>query len=268
MSKNKKTILVNGALGRMGQSIVSLCKEREDVVIKYAVEHPKHKLIGNSIYSDKEIKTFKLDDIKLSHLPSNINVDFIIDFSLPSSAIQLARKAGQLKIPFVTGTTGFNKRQISELKKISKKIPILQSYNMSIGINIIIKILKENIKYFGDTDLEITETHHKEKIDSPSGTALLLADSIVTFSGKNNPKKINYRGKSNSKKRKKEEIGISVLRGGNIVGEHKISSFGQKENIYLTHEALDREIFSRGSIDLGLKLLKKKKGFFSVEDLI
>jgi 4-hydroxy-tetrahydrodipicolinate reductase len=268
MSKNKKTILVNGALGKMGEAIVSLCKDSDDIEVKYAIDSPKHELIGESLYSDKDRKKFKLKDIKVTKSPLKFDSDLIIDFSTPNSAILLARKAGKSRIPFVTGTTGFTSKQIAELRKISKKIPILQSYNMSLGINLLTKIINENIKYFSATDLEITETHHKDKVDSPSGTALLLADSISKSLGKKTENLINFRGKSSLVKRKKGEIGMSVIRGGDIVGEHKVSSFGYKENIYLIHQALDREVFASGSINLGLKLMKKKKGFFSVQDLI
>jgi len=268
MSKNKKTILVNGVLGRMGEALVGVCKDRNDIDIKYAVDIPSHKLIGESLYSEKDRKRFKLQDIKISKIPAELDVDLIIDFTVPSSSISLAQKAKIFNVPFVTGTTGFNARQINELKMISKKIPILQSYNMSLGINLLIKILNQNIDYFSSTDLEITETHHRDKVDSPSGTALLLADTISSSMGKKTNNIANYRGKSSSLKRKKGELGITVLRGGDVVGEHKISSFGEMENIYLTHQALGREVFASGAVNLGLKLLKKKKGFFSVQDLI
>ena len=269
MSKNKKTLLVNGALGKMGQAVIGVCKNRNDVEIKHVLEMPIHKHKGDSIYSERDRKKFKLEDVRVdTEISKSLDVDFIIDFSTPQSAIALAKKAEVLRVPFVTGTTGFNSKQINELKKISKKIPILQSYNMSLGINLLVKIIKDNIDYFSSTDLEITETHHKDKVDSPSGTALLLADTISSSLGKKTDKIANYRGKSSSLKRKKGELGMTVIRGGDVVGEHKISSFGEMENVYLTHQALGREVFANGAVSLGLKLLKKKKGFFSVQDLI
>ena len=268
MSKNKKTVFINGALGKMGQSVISACKSNSDLEVKYAVDVPVHPYLDDSIYSEKDMKKYKLKDIKYSKAPSKLDVDLIIDFSSPKSSISLAKKAEGFRIPFVTGTTGFNSRQINELKKISKKIPVLQSYNMSLGINLLIKIIKENIDYFSATDLEITETHHKDKIDSPSGTALLLADSISSSLQTKTEKIVSYRGESKSLKRRKGELGMTVIRGGDIVGEHKISSFGKMENVYLTHQALGREVFANGAVSLGLKLLKKKKGFFSVQDLI
>tara|TARA_B110000438_G_C15817886_1_gene652808 strand:- start:2956 stop:3762 length:807 start_codon:yes stop_codon:yes gene_type:complete len=268
MSKNKKTLLVNGALGRMGQAVIGVCKNRNDIEIKYAVDLPIHKHQEESIYSERDRRKFKLQDIKISKNIKAVDIDLIIDFSTPKSSISLAKKAGILGVPFVTGTTGFNLRQINELKKISKTIPILQSYNMSLGINLLVKIIKENVDYFSSTDLEITETHHRDKIDSPSGTALLLADAVSSSLGKKTDKIANYRGKSSSLKRKKGELGMTVIRGGDVVGEHKISSFGEMENVYLTHQALGREVFANGAVSLGLKLMKKKKGFFSVQDLI
>ena len=268
MSKNKKSVLVNGALGRMGQAVIEVCKDRSDLEVKYAVDLPTHNYLGDSIYSERERKKFKLQDVKFIKVPKKLDIDLIIDFSTPKSSVSLAKKAHEFRVPFVTGTTGFNSRQINELKKLSKKIPILQSYNMSLGINLLVKIINENIDYFSSTDLEITETHHKDKIDSPSGTALLLADTISKLIRRKTEKIVNYRGKSSSLKRKKGELGMTVLRGGDVVGEHKISSFGEMENVYLTHQALGREVFANGAVSLGLKLLKKKKGFFSVQDLI
>ena len=136
MSKNKKTVFINGALGKMGQSVISACKSNSDLEVKYAVDVPVHPYLDDSIYSEKDMKKYKLKDIKYSKAPSKLDVDLIIDFSSPKSSISLAKKAEGFRVPFVTGTTGFNSRQINELKKISKKIPVLQSYNMSLGINL------------------------------------------------------------------------------------------------------------------------------------
>ncbi len=268
MSKNKKTILINGALGRMGSAVATLCKNNKDFIVKNAVDSPKHKLMGESLYTQEDLKQFSLFDVKISKLPRKLEVDLVVDFSTPTSSIVMARKALSARVPFVTGTTGFSSKQILELKSISRKIPVLQSYNMSLGINVLIKILRDNIEYFKRNDLEITEIHHNKKVDSPSGTALLLAENLCEAIGISSKKSLKYRGKSSSLERKKGEIGISVLRGGDIAGEHKVSSFGDKENIYITHQALDRDIFARGALDLGRKLLKKKKGFFSALDLI
>ena len=131
MSKNKKTVFVNGALGKMGQSVISACKSNSDLEVKYAVDVPVHPYLHDSIYSERDMKKYKLKDIKYSKAPSKLDVDLIIDFSSPKSSISLAKKAEGFRVPFVTGTTGFNSKQITELKKISKKIPVLQSYNMS-----------------------------------------------------------------------------------------------------------------------------------------
>ena len=119
MSKNKKTVFINGALGKMGQSVISACKSNSDLEVKYAVDVPVHPYLDDSIYSEKDMKKYKLKDIKYSKAPSKLDVDLIIDFSSPKSSISLAKKAEGFRVPFVTGTTGFNSRQINELKKIN-----------------------------------------------------------------------------------------------------------------------------------------------------
>ena len=259
MNKNKKTILLNGSLGRMGEAIIDeIDKNYPKIKILHAVEnsaHPKiNKVLKNNLIIEK--------------LPKKFSVDFIIDFSVPSSSMKLARIASKLNIPIVIGTTGFSNMQIKELHKISKKIPILQSYNMSIGINLMVKMIRENFEYFNSTDLEIIEKHHKFKVDSPSGTALLIAENIAKLKKKKLNSIIKYRSKSSNLKRLPNEIGISSIRGGNTVGEHTLLSYGPNENISITHEALSRSVFASGSIELGLKLISKKNGFFSAIELL
>ena len=259
MSKNKKTILLNGSLGRMGIAIIDeIDKNYPNIKILHAVENPKHPDINKSLKNN----------LIIEKLPKKFSVDFIIDFSIPNSSIKLAKLASKLKIPIVIGTTGFSDTQIKELVKISNKIPILQSYNMSIGINLMVKMVRDNFKYFDSTDIEIIEKHHKLKVDSPSGTALLIADNIAKLKKKKLNSIVKYRSKSSSSKRLPNEVGISSIRGGNTVGEHTLLSYGSNENISITHEALSRSVFASGSIELGLKLINKKNGFFSVIELL
>tara|TARA_Y100000817_G_scaffold252646_1_gene205278 strand:+ start:723 stop:1475 length:753 start_codon:yes stop_codon:yes gene_type:complete len=250
MTKNKKTIALNGALGRMGQAIANICKKNKDFQIQYAFEYPDHSKIGKNLYTELERKKFSLKKVLVEEQIKDFNVDFIVDFSTPESAINIATIASTLKIPLVTGTTGFTSSQLKNLKLLSKKIPILQSYNMSVGINVLLKILVQNIDYFQSTDIEITEKHHKKKIDSPSGTAILMANTIRTSS------------------KRKSEINITSIRKGDSVGEHTLASFGDKENIFITHEALDRSIFAVGALVMGRKLIKRRKGFYSILDLL
>jgi len=268
MGKNKKTLLLNGACGRMGQAITNACKNSKEFNIAYALENPKHRMIGKGLYSEQDREEYSLKNILIEKSIKKFKVDFVVDFSTPNSALKIARQVYDLKIPFVTGTTGFSSRQLKSLQFLSKKIPILQSYNMSLGINVLLKILRENMSYFRTTDMEIIETHHKDKMDNPSGTAILIGNTISKLINKNLDKIENFRGKSNLIKRRPGEIGISVIRGGDVVGEHTVASFGKKENIFITHQALDRTIFANGALSMAKKLLKKKKGFYSILDLL
>ena len=250
MGKNKRTILLNGACGRMGQAIVNVCRNSSDFEIRYALEHPQHNKIGTNLYASRDKKKYSLKNIPIEKSIDKFKVDFVIDFSTPNSALKIAHQAHDLKIPFVTGTTGFTGTQLKKLQVLSKKIPILQSYNMSVGVNIVLKILKENISYFKTTNMEISETHHKGKIDSPSGTAKLIKSTILEAANR------------------KFKINIDSKREGRVVGEHTLASYGNKENIFITHEALDREIFASGALIMGRELLRKRKGFYSIFDLI
>ena len=184
--------------------------------------------------------------------------------------MQILKIANKLKKAVVVGTTGFNKEQNKLIKKISKKIPIFKSGNMSLGINLleyIVNILSKKIP--ADYQVEITDQHHKKKIDYPSGTALMLANAISK--GKN--KKLELmKGKIflNSKKSspKKNKINFYITRKGNIIGKHSINFKNKIENIELKHTAFSRELFADGALKAAIWINKKNKGLFDMQDML
>lgn len=179
-------------------------------------------------------------------IPSSIDV--IIDFSHPDTTISLLETAIQKQIAMVIATTGFDKQQLQQIHHASKHIPIYQSYNMSYFIQLMSKVVSYLAQSLFDVDIEILETHHHHKIDAPSGTALLLADAIQ--SALNRPMEYVYNRNGKHTKRSKNEIGISSLRGGNIVGEHSVFFFGEYETLEIKHTAYSRKLFAQGALKI------------------
>lgn len=192
----------------------------------------------------------------------NLGADVIIDFSSPKGTMQMLEFATEFKIPVVIATTGFTEIQEEKIAKASNIIPIFKSANMSFEVALLKNTLKQLAGKLTDSDIEIVETHHNRKVDSPSGTAKLLADAIN--SGLETPKNIVY---GRQGKRESNEIGIASLRGGNIVGEHTVKFFGQFETLEITHTAHTREVFADGSLKAAEFLVDQKPGLYNMDNL-
>ena len=190
------------------------------------------------------------------------NTDVIIDFSSPNGTMQMLEFAAKEKIPAVIATTGFNAEQEEKIAEASKVIPIFKSANMSFEVALIKNTLKDLAKKIPDSDIEILEIHHNRKTDAPSGTAKLFADAIN--SAYDTPKKVIY---GRQGKREKDEIGISSLRGANIVGEHSVKFFSDYETLEITHTAHSRELFASGALKAAEFLVKKQPGLYNMDSL-
>jgi len=179
--------------------------------------------------------------------------DIILDFSSPQMALSLVQMAKERKIPFITGTTGFSKDEIEILKDISTEIPLLVSFNFSLGIALFARILKDIPSILGPSwDIELSETHHKDKLDAPSGTAFRLLEALDP----------------NETLRNSGALGVHSLRGGTVVGEHTVSFFGPHETLSITHRSEDRKVFAQGALLACEKLIEKKAGFYTLEELM
>ncbi len=190
------------------------------------------------------------------------NTDVIIDFSSPNGTMQMLEFATKEKIPAVIATTGFDAEQEKKISESSKIIPIFKSANMSFEVALIKNTLKDLAKKIPDSDIEILEIHHNRKADAPSGTAKLFADAIN--SAYDTPKKVIY---GRQGKREKDEIGISSLRGANIVGEHSVKFFSDYETLEITHTAHSRELFASGALKAAEFLIKQKPGLYNMDSL-
>ena len=194
------------------------------------------------------------------------NIDVIIDFSVPIATFKILEYAKENKIPIVIATTGFNKEEIKKIEKYSKEIPIFRSSNMSLNINLMANIIQKVAEILKEDDIEIIETHHNRKVDSPSGTAILLADAVNKAFGNN--KEYNFDRMQKRGKRDKNEIGFSSIRGGNIVGEHTVAFFGENETLEITHKAYSRQVFAEGALKAAEFILDQENGLYNMENLM
>ena len=191
--------------------------------------------------------------------------DVIIDFSIPIATMNILEYAVKNSIPIVIATTGFSEEQNNMIKEYSKDIPIFKSANMSFDIMVMKKIVSWLASYMKNTDIEIIESHHNRKIDSPSGTAQMLADSINLALG--NTMHCEYDRHSKHEKRDKQEIGMSSIRGGNIVGEHTVQFIGDFETFEIKHTSYSRNVFAEGSLKAAEFIVKQKPGLYAMEDI-
>lgn len=242
-------IMVSGCNGKMGQTVCRLVEQYDDLTIKCGFDK---NISGNFAFPIFD----NIEDI--TEKP-----DVIIDFSIPVATLNILEYASKNHIPIVIATTGFSKDEENIINEYSKQIPIFKSANMSYDIMLMKKIVKWLAPLLKGTDIEITETHHNRKIDSPSGTAQMLADEINDSLG--GVLHCEYNRHSKREKRDKNEIGISSIRGGNIVGEHIIQFFGEFETFELKHTSYSRDVFAEGAIKAAKFLIDKPNGIYNMD---
>ena len=252
-------ITVCGAAGRMGQAILAIAKSGEDVEVVGALEHEGSKAIGTGepiISSVNNLEKF---------LPET---DALIDFTNTDSALKNLDIAKRCKTPVVIGTTGFNEEQKKRVAEISKSIPIVFSPNMSVGVNILFKLVEAVAKKIPDYDIEIVEVHHNKKKDSPSGTAAKLAEVAASSIGRDINDAGVYGRHSTDALRKKDEIGVHSVRAGDIVGDHTVYFAGPGERIELTHRAHSRDTFAAGAVRAAKWVVGRKTGLYDMTDVL
>ncbi len=225
-------IIISGCSGRMGQVVENICVADPDVTVVAGFD-------VNPVERDYPVYASPADFVG--------EADVVIDFSNPAALDNLLAFCTQRKVPLVLATTGFSDAQLEQIKEASKQVAIFRSANMSLGINVLLELVKKAATVLGDSyDIEIVEKHHNRKVDAPSGTALMIADAAA--SGLNFEPKYVYERHSVRQSRNKKEIGISAMRGGTIVGVHEIMFAGRDEIIEIKHTAMSREIFANGAV--------------------
>ena len=251
---NMTRIIIHGCNGSMGQVITELAKQDENIHIVAGVDRNGNNNNNYPVFG--------------SVAECDIEADVIIDFSSPSGTDKLLKDAVKKKIPIVLCTTGLSEEQIDAVLEAGKKIAILKSANMSLGVNMLLKLLQTAARILSpaDFDIEIVEKHHNKKVDAPSGTALALADAINE--ALQNEYTYTYDRSELKEKRSRKEIGISSVRGGTIVGEHEVIFAGVDEVIEFKHTAYSKAIFAKGAISAAKFLAGKEPGMYDMSNVI
>lgn len=261
-------IVVSGATGRMGRTLVSLATETPDVEVAGALEAPGHAQLG-------------MDAGTIAGAPANgvlVNADptatlvaprVLIEFSWPEPSLEHLRIAAANGCPVVLGTTGFDAAQQEELDAIAQKVPVLQATNMSVGVTLLTEVVEMVARKLGPTfDMEVMETHHRLKKDAPSGTALTLAQAATRGRGANLDDWGVYGRQGMVGERQAEEIGVMALRGGDVVGDHTVFFFGTGERLELTHKAGSRDAFASGALRAAHWLENQAPGAYRMQDVL
>lgn len=247
-------ILMHGCNGKMGRMITEIAKQDQDVEIVAGVD--KYTAVANEYPVFETISECDVD------------ADAVIDFSNAGAVDELLDYCVEKKLPVVLCTTGLSEEQLARVKEVSEKIAVLKSANMSMGINLLLKLLKDAAKVLAPAgyDMELVEKHHNQKLDAPSGTALALADSMNEALG--NEYEYVYDRSQVRKKRDVKEIGISAVRAGTIVGEHEVIFAGTDEVIEFKHTAYSRSVFAKGAVEAAKFLAEHMRGMYDMGDVI
>ena len=246
-------IAICGANGKMGKTVYNCIQERDNCKV----------IAGIDVYT-KQYADFPIVE-KPSELPEK--PDVIIDFSNPASLDGLLGYCLSTGTPLVIASTGYSDEQIQQIKNSAEQIPVFFTFNMSIGINLLVNLAKKAAEVLGDRfDIEIVEKHHNQKIDAPSGTAIMLANAINETL--DNSKHYVYDRHSRRQKREKSEIGMHAIRGGTIVGEHDVIFAGNDEVITLSHSAASKTVFAEGSVNAAIFLKDKPAGLYDMQMLV
>tara|TARA_B110000444_G_scaffold254872_1_gene288127 strand:+ start:662 stop:1438 length:777 start_codon:yes stop_codon:yes gene_type:complete len=253
----KINLSITGCMGRMGQQLVKSSKKNRNFKL---ISLTENKLVN------KKIAGIKLG---LNNVNSFKNTNVIIDFTIPKCTMEILKIATKLKKKVVIGTTGFSRKDENLIKKFAKKIPILKAGNMSLGVNLLMYLTEIASKSLGNSFLsKIYEVHHKNKIDYPSGTALMLGNGIAEGKGK---KLYNLIGKKYLNEKSfpfSKKINFNSIRKDEVIGEHEVEFSNGKEIIKLNHESFDRALYSEGALTAAKWLMSKKSGLYSMRDLL
>jgi 4-hydroxy-tetrahydrodipicolinate reductase len=247
-------LIMHGCNGVMGQVISQIVEETEDAVMVAGIDR----------FDDGRNEYPVFQNIK----DCDVEADAIIDFSAAPAVDGLLDYAVEKQIPVVVCTTGLSEEQLEKLEEASRKVAVLRSANMSLGVNTLLKLLKEATAVLAPAgfDIDIVEKHHRRKLDAPSGTAIAMADSVNE--ALNHEYEYVYDRSTRREQRPKKEIGISAVRGGTIVGEHEVIFAGQDEVIEFKHTAYSRAIFGKGAVSAAIFLAGKPAGLYNMSHVI
>jgi 4-hydroxy-tetrahydrodipicolinate reductase len=261
-------MIVCGAAGRMGRTLVALIEQNEGAHLHAAVEMTGHESLGTD--------AGKLAGVRELGVPIGADYESVVtpetvtlDFTIAGAAMEHLRAAVARRAAIVIGTTGFDEAQRLELDDLAPRIRSVIAPNMSVGVNVLLKLVSQAAEILGsDFDPEIVEMHHRLKVDAPSGTALALGRAVAQASGRDLKEDARYGREGIVGKRTDREIGIMALRGGDVIGDHTVLFAGIGERLELTHRAQSRECLARGAVRAGLWLATQKPGRYGMADVL
>ena len=265
-TKNKIRWVMHGALGRMGRQILAGALSDSDLCLAGAIESKESALLGQDVglLLGQQALGVKIS-ADLSDLKDR--ADVVIDFSGVQAALSVGEWCAKLKIPLVVGTTGFSEDEDRRLRDLMKGTVLVKAPNMSVGVNVLFKLVKEAAKILGrEYDIEIIEAHHRMKKDAPSGTAKGILEAIVSGLNKNMDVVSGREGLVGE--RRNNEIGVFAVRAGDIVGDHTVLMAGHGERLELIHRAHNREPFASGALRAAKFAVKAKPGFYNMQDVL
>lgn len=260
--------IVTGVAGRMGSRIVSIIKDTDNISVVGAVERGGHPLLGRDA---GEVGGLGPIGVKIGHRIDDLldNADVVIDFTAPEVTLYNLERACARGRPIVIGTTGISREGEEKIRECAKKIPCVFSPNMSVGVNLIFKVLQDVAKVLGDEyDVEIVEAHHRHKKDAPSGTAMQMARVLAGALGRDLSQVGRFSRHGMIGERERKEICIQSLRAGDIVGDHTVLFGGMGERIEITHRAHSRDNFARGAVRAAMWVVNQRPGLYDMMDVL
>jgi len=260
--------IVAGAGGRMGSRIINMIHKTEGITLNAVFEHPDSPAVGQDAgpIAGLEVLGVTVADSLDSVIDQG---DVIIDFTVSEASLKHSRIAAFHRKPIVIGTTGLAKEKLDEIRQLAKDFPCVLAPNMSVGINLLYKLVDTAAKVLGDDyDVEIIEAHHRMKKDAPSGTALQLGKVIAASLGRDFDEVGLFERHGFIGERSKKEIGIQTLRAGDIVGEHTVLFGGIGERIEIVHKASSRDTFAKGAVRAARWIVEQPAGFYDMQDVL
>ena len=266
--KNRFKVSVLGASGRMGSQIIRKITQSSTIDLHFVVEHRGHNWIGQDCGEKllgRKNNVLITDDLKLALE----GAEAVIDFSTPDTSLECIKICEQTETAHVIGTTGFDLAQENQIFEHSKKVVVVKAGNMSLGVNLLTSLVEKVSSSLDiDFDIEILEMHHRNKVDAPSGTALMLGEAAAKGKGKSLSELRIADREGISVIREKGSIGFASLRGGGVVGEHEVSFTSDSERISIKHEAFSRDIFVNGAIKAALWSKEKDPGLYDMLNVL
>ncbi len=261
-------VAVTGAAGRMGGRIITLITESDNLQVAGAVEMAGHPRIGEDagyVAGCGNLGVAITDSLEQALAEAEV----LIDFTFPEVTLTNIEVCARLGKKLVVGSTGFTPEQRVKLDSFTNKVPLVFAPNMSVGVNVCFKILKEMAATLGEGfDIEIVELHHNKKKDSPSGTAVRMGEIVADATGRDYNKVANFHREGMCGERSPDEIGMQTVRGGDIVGEHTVYFVGMGERIELTHRAMSRDMFARGALRAAAWIGDKDPGLYDMQQVL